>query len=257
MEQDVEKKNQEVSPEVVSPRINESMSILDDSPTTQNNTFTSDLIVLQKYAEYAVTSGLCPLKKNSDVVQAILTGRELGLSPIVSINNIFPIAGKPAISTHIIKGLLITNDILFEKSIDYKPVYGYLKEVKNDKGEVKQVPAGSGFLEDKPSEFKQTPSPIDYITEYTFSRIKKRIDGSFKEIISSSRFSMKDAQIAELLDKDVWKKYPKRMLEARAFIIGAREIASDIIFGMYSVNELADSNNVEYNISANLEESVK
>jgi hypothetical protein len=46
------------------------------------------------------------------------------------------------------------------------------------------------------------------------------------------------------------------MCDARAFTAGAREIASDIIFGMYSINELADTYDIPYTITDTLEESI-
>lgn len=59
-----------------------------------------------------------------------------------------------------------------------------------------------------------------------------------------SKFTMVDANIAQLDTGVNWTKYPQRMCDARAFSIGAREIASDVLFGMMSLSELADANNV-------------
>lgn len=217
--------------------------------------FVKNLEALKVFAKGVIAGALCPLKKEEDIIIAITSGRELGLQPMVSIQNIYPINGKPAISTHIVKALLLNNDVMFRKTIDYKPIFIFYKEQKNEKGEIKKVGAGKGFLEEKPVDAKHD-APVDFVTEYEFSRFKKRINGSWHEIIVPSRFSMKEAQQAELLDKDNYKKYPARMLDARAFIIGAREIASDIIFGMYSINELADSNNIKYDINENSEEKI-
>ena len=78
----------------------------------------------------------------------------------------------------------------------------------------------------------------------------KQLDGSYKELVLVSKFRMSDAATAGLLDgKDNWSNFPARMCDARAFATGSRECASDILFGMMSINELADANGVAYTIT--------
>ena len=59
-------------------------------------------------------------------------------------------------------------------------------------------------------------------------------------MVSYGEFSLLDAKQAELLDKDVWLKYWKRMLEARAYTNVIKEIASDITLGMSTPMELSN-----------------
>ena len=81
------------------------------------------------------------------------------------------------------------------------------------------------------------PIPIDYITEYKFTRYKMILGEKIKtECIG--RFSYNEAKQAELLDKDNYKKYPRIMVANRAFTLGAREIADDVIMGAYETTEL-------------------
>ena len=79
--------------------------------------------------------------------------------------------------------------------------------------------------------------PIDYITEYKFTRTfmingKERI----QQVIS--HFSFSEAQGAELFTKDTYKKYPRILISHRAFVYGARDIASDLLMGVMETTEL-------------------
>lgn len=52
-----------------------------------------------------------------------------------------------------------------------------------------------------------------------------------------SRFSVQDAIVAGLWGKDVWKKYPKRMLKWRARGFALRDAFPDVLRGLISVEE--------------------
>lgn len=75
--------------------------------------------------------------------------------------------------------------------------------------------------------------PVDYVTEYDICRTVKG-----KEVHSIGRFSFSEAQTAEMFEKDTYKKYPKVLIGHRAFTYAARDIASDILFGVYETTEL-------------------
>ena len=51
-------------------------------------------------------------------------------------------------------------------------------------------------------------------------------------------FSIEEAERANLLGKDNWKKYPQRMLEARAKAALARDLFPDVLHGIYTPEEL-------------------
>lgn len=76
-------------------------------------------------------------------------------------------------------------------------------------------------------------NPVDYVTEY---KITRNINGEIMQTISN--FSLSDAITAELIDKDNYKHFPKVMIGHRAFVIGARDIASDVLFGVMETTEL-------------------
>lgn len=79
--------------------------------------------------------------------------------------------------------------------------------------------------------------PIDYVTEYKFTR-RKLIYGEVVTTTAIGKYSYKDAESAELLNKDNYKKHPRIMVGIRAFTLGAREIADDIIMGCMETTEL-------------------
>lgn len=58
--------------------------------------------------------------------------------------------------------------------------------------------------------------------------------------IGNSIFTFKDAAKAGLINKDVWKAYPRNMLFCRALANGARFYCPDAISGYYSKEEIDD-----------------
>lgn len=80
--------------------------------------------------------------------------------------------------------------------------------------------------------------PIDYITEYEITRIINN-----KEVTAIGRFSYSEAVQADMFEKDTYKKYPRILIGHRAFTLAARDIASDILFGVSETTELKIINN--------------
>lgn len=184
--------------------------------------------------EVLCKSALVPLKKPEDVVVALMTGKELGLPFVTSVSQIYPINGRPTLGVHIQKAILLKNGITFEKTEDAVEIYEFVKIIDN-----KPIKLSEGILTAQPEESKR--KLIGFRTTYKFNRELKRPSGKFKEIIAYGTFSTMEAAVADLLDKDVWKKYYKRMLDARAFTIGAKEIADDLLLGISSPNELSNN----------------
>ena len=81
--------------------------------------------------------------------------------------------------------------------------------------------------------YRVSAQPIDYVTEYEFERI---VNG--KTVNCTSHFSYTDAVQADMFEKDTYKKYPRVLISHRAFTLGARDIASDILFGCMETTEL-------------------
>lgn len=75
--------------------------------------------------------------------------------------------------------------------------------------------------------------PVDYRTTYEIHRM---IGG--KEMISKGTFTYSEAVTAEMFTKDTYKKYSRTMIGHRAFTLAARDIASDLLFGVMETTEL-------------------
>ena len=80
--------------------------------------------------------------------------------------------------------------------------------------------------------------PIDYVAEYKFKRFHK-IMGKIVEQNAISHFSYSEAVTADFFSKETYKKYARIMIGHRAFTLGARDIASDILMGVLEETENA------------------
>lgn len=229
---------------------------------------------LQKIGEVFVKGTLCAAKTIPDFVVATITGQQLNLPMMTSVNNIINISGKSALATHLMRALILRAGITYEKVCDFTPMYVYYegeldatgilvaKKVKGTDatGQPTSTPIarGTGTLADMDeTKFVAGRQEVDRITKYIFTRMLKQADGSYKEMKVTSYFTMGDASKAGLLDKDNYQKYPARMLDARAFAIGAREIGSDVLFGMYTIAEIADASGVSYAMSESFNEEIQ
>lgn len=79
--------------------------------------------------------------------------------------------------------------------------------------------------------------PVDFVTEYKFTRYKN-INGKEREIVATSRFSYTEAKSADLFTKDTYVKYARILIGHRAFTLGARDIGSDLLMGVMESSEL-------------------
>jgi len=79
--------------------------------------------------------------------------------------------------------------------------------------------------------------PVDFVTEYKFTR-RNIILGEKVVTTATGRFSYSEAQQAELLSKDTYIKYARIMIGNRAFTLGARDIADDVLMGVMETSEL-------------------
>lgn len=79
--------------------------------------------------------------------------------------------------------------------------------------------------------------PVDFVTEYKFTR-RKLVLGEKVVTTAISHFSYSEAEKAELLTKETYKKYTRVMVANRAFALGARDIADDLLMGCMETSEL-------------------
>jgi hypothetical protein len=64
----------------------------------------------------------------------------------------------------------------------------------------------------------------------------KTLGGIVKQT-AVSHFSLTEAQTAKFFEKDTYVKYARVMIGHRAFTLGARDIASDVIQGVMETSE--------------------
>lgn len=79
--------------------------------------------------------------------------------------------------------------------------------------------------------------PVDYVTEYKFTRYYI-INGEKIIRTCTSHFSYSEAKTAGFFEKDTYVKYARIMVGHRAFTLGARDIANDLIMGCMETTEL-------------------
>jgi hypothetical protein len=140
-------------------------------------------------------------------------GKELGFATMQAFHYIIPIQGKLSLTAKAIGALLRKGGIKFYTKEDGVYVY----------------PDGStDNMAPKPDGTK----PIDRRTTIIFMR-----DG-IEEVCS---FTWKDAESQGLTTKDNYKRMPKEMLYARCLGKGANRIGADLLLGLYTAEEMADT----------------
>ena len=140
-------------------------------------------------------------------------GKELGFATMQAFHYIIPIQGKLSLSAKATGALLRKGGVKFYTKEDGVYVY----------------PDGST---DTISPKLDGTKPIDQRTTIIFVR-----DG-MEEVCS---FSWKDADKQGLSTKDNWKRMPKEMLYARCLAKGANRIGADLLLGLYTAEEMADT----------------
>jgi hypothetical protein len=169
---------------------------------------------LQKFLGTLITSKQLPthIKTVAEAFTIAQMGKELGFPTMQAFHYIIPIQGKLSLSAKAIGALLRKGGVKYITQEDGVWVYA----------------DGTTSAIINPGDQR----PIDQRTTILFIR-----DG-MEERCS---FSWKDAEKQGLTTKDNWKRMPKEMLYARCIAKGANRIGSDLLLGLYAVEELADS----------------
>lgn len=167
-----------------------------------NDLAVSNLMPQTQEAKYQMAgvlckSGLIPSGLNTaeKVFVALQWGHELGLTPMVAVNNIAVINGKPTLSADIMCAV-----------VKRSPEYGGIKWIE---------------MSDTKAECEIT-----------------RILPNGEKETQRSCFTIEDAQNAGLASRDVWKKYPKRMLKHRCLSYGLKDMFPDLLAGLYDPEEM-------------------
>lgn len=231
-----------------------SKALIEQQNTVINSPEAIQIEKMKLFARQVIASGVSGIKKESDAIVILMRGAELGLSYGISINNIFAINGKTGMSVHLHKAILQNAGVYFELQEDKVPLYAYGVMKEKPDGNKTFIPVGL-TTETKVDGYKVSPKIVDYRTTYYFEReVRMPLSGTVRLKTLKMSYLYSEAVQAELVDKDVWKKFDRSLMKARCFTSGASEIASDVVQGMYGINELANITSKNYTINENLEE---
>jgi len=180
----------------------------ENTPTTQGQD-------LKGFLQTLIDSKKLPthVKTVEDAFTIAQMGKELGFATMQSFHYIIPIQGKLSLSAKATGALLRKGGVKFYTKEDGIFVYA--------DGSVDTIsPKADGT------------KPVDQRTTIVFVR-----DG-MEEVCS---FTWKDADKQGLTTKDNWKRMPKEMLYARCLAKGANRIGADLLLGLYTAEEMADT----------------
>ncbi len=216
----------------------------------------NNLEQMKEWAKTIISSELCPKRivAPQDIITAVITGYELGVPPMQSINQIYSINGTPCIGIHIMSGLALSNGVFYEILKDNEPVYNYSDKNNNifDQTYVTENSEQFQILplpHDKlPSQFNLDETKIqvvrklaDRITTIKFTRQKLNLEGKFVTLSILHSFTYKQAEALELTKKDNWKKQLGTMLRSRCLGGGYKLIGADFLNGIREHSEVLES----------------
>jgi len=181
----------------------------DNKPTVQTEA------ELRGFLQTLIDSKKLPthIKNVEDAFTIAKMGKELGFATMQAFHYIIPIQGKLSLSAKATGALLRKGGVKYVTEEDGVYVYP----------EGRLQPAST------------TEKPLDRRTTIKFIR-----DG----LEEKCSFTWKDAELQGLTTKDNWKRMPKEMLYARCLAKGANRIGSDLLLGLYTIEELTDSFNI-------------
>lgn len=183
------------------------------------------------YATQMIQSGLLPASLASPidlededtrdkaigaVIAVVEYGREIGVTPWVSLHGMHVVQGKVVMGIHVFLGMALKNNILVDVVEDFKGV-------KNSAGQTG-----------------------NYITTVEITRKYKEFDGLVKTYRFSKRWS--EIKKAGLDQRDNYKKRPIGMLRTRCITEALRLYAADIYMGTYETTEMLDVTDVSYTV---------
>jgi hypothetical protein len=175
------------------------------SSSTELTTFLKTLIDSKKLPGH--------IKNVDEAFTIAQMGKELGFPTMQAFHYIIPIQGKLSLSAKAVGALLRK---------------GGVKYITKEDG----VYVFADGTTDTISLKKDGTKPIDRRTTIDFYR-----DG----LVESCSFTWRDAEGQGLTSKDNWTRMPKEMLFARCLAKGANRIGSDLLLGLYTAEELADT----------------
>jgi len=186
----------------------------------QNNQLqTYSLDVHRDFLQNMIDSGQLPsyIKKVETAFAIAQYGKELNFSPMTAFNYIISIQGKLTLSAKAKQAILRRNGITWRTIED--EVYLYPDGSVEERSIVKMDSKGN---EMKPNDKRTT------------------IEMTREGITETYKFYWSDGIKAGLTTKQVWTSFPKQMMYSRCFTALADRVASDLMMGFYSTEEMVD-----------------
>lgn len=165
------------------------------------------------------------IKSEEQALTLLQFGKELGISPMQSLNGLIMIKGKITLPVRLINALLRQNNVYVSTLEDCLYVY---------------QDGSKSYLSLRDKEGKQIQH-VDRITTLEFVRYYKN-GHTQKEIVS---YTWSDAKKALLTEKENYVKMPREMIYSRCFSKGATRIAPDITCGLLSTDEMVDFSKIK------------
>lgn len=177
----------------------------------------------KKFAAQMIRSGLVPrnlgapdhlddpdLKDRAigGVIAVVEYGREMGISPWVSLHGMHIVAGRVVMGIHMYMGLALKNNIVVNVTEDWKPLHNAAKKV------------------------------VTHRTTVEITRKYKGLDGMIKVFTYSKKFSEFDKNGDS--KKAMYQKIPRTMLRTRCITEALRLYAADVFMGTYEHTEMLD-----------------
>ena len=217
-EKKVEKKETEIiKTEELPTEVKDKVSKLDSFNSVED---------MKTFAQTLIDSKIIPSSYDSPekIITVISAGRELGLSPIMSLYNMPFVGSKPTLGVHAIGALIRKGGVVWttiEDAQQYKDIEDTVKLDADGKPDVRTV--------------------------IEFKRFSKELD---EVVIERMTFTKSEAKKAGLWGKNAWFTYPFIMLWNRTFVMGARRIAPDLLMGISETSEMAHVVDIDYTTDA-------
>lgn len=188
----------------------------------QKHQSNSSIVTLESQKDFLqnmIDSGQLPayIKKVETAFTIASYGKELGFNVMTSFNYIISIQGKLTLSAKAKQAILRRNGVTWRTVEDFVYLYA------------------DGSIEER----KITKKDKDG-NDIKIEDIRTSIEMTRDGITEVFRFYWSDAIKAGLTEKSVWKQYGKYMSWSRCFTGLADRVASDLMLGFYSTEEMTD-----------------
>lgn len=176
-----------------------------------------------EYAKILLNSGALPAQYKKDKPEAVILaanyGKELGFSFITALRSVYFVNGNPSLSTQAMVSLLLQKGVVTKTIKDFELI-------KKEDGTFIYDPG-----------FEGQAARRSRRTIIRFYRKHSILGIVLEEDITYTTYEATQAGIYG----NVWLKYPHLMIWYRTYSFGAKRVASDLLNGLTSVEELVDS----------------